>query len=118
AARARAPRRADGRAAGALADLALLERGALDRGRSVRPGQGPLRRRLLLQPVLGRLARGVPPLRAPRRAGGTAGLQAHARRARPRRRGVAARAPDPPRPRRGPPADRAPDAPRRADRAG
>ena len=40
-------------------------------------------RRLLLQPVLGRLARRVPPPRARRAPRGAAGLQAHARRARP-----------------------------------
>ena len=70
---------------GAAADGGVRERGPLERGRRVRAHRLAAGRRVLLQPVLGRLARGVPAPRARRAPGGSAGLQAHARRARHRR---------------------------------
>ena len=60
----------------------LRERGALERGGRLRAHRRPAGGRVLLQPVLGRLARRVPSALARRAPRGPAGLQAHPRRAR------------------------------------
>src|SRR5439155_6078519 len=95
-------------------DNRLRERGPLVGGRRLRAHPRPSGRRLLLLALLGRVDRKLPPSRVGGRVRGPAGLQAHSRRTRHRRRGRTPRRADAAERRRGTPADRAADAVRRA----
>ena len=110
------PARPARRAAGALADRRVRERGPVVGGRRVRAHPRARGRRVLLLAVLGRLADRVLAARARRGARGAAGLQAHARRARHHRGRLPARAADAAERGRRAPADRADDGARRARR--
>ena len=79
AAGSREPDRTDGRPASAIADPDRGQRGTLDRRGRLRSDQGEGGRRLLLQPVLGRLPCRLSAPGARRPSGGPRDLQAHAR---------------------------------------